>query len=106
MLHGELYRRLAAHVQAEAGDAGARARVAGLLARERLDDAAAAEVGLFVWDWPDGPATLRERLEGLAALGFADTVDFTHPVSDLAGVERRRDAWYRGPLPFATDGVV
>ncbi|MDN3520319.1 NAD-dependent DNA ligase LigB [Halomonas ramblicola] len=106
VLQGELYRRLAEHVQAEAGDAGARARVTGLMARERLDDAAAAEVGLFVWDWPDGPATLRARLEGLAALGFADTVDFTHPVSDPAGVERRRDAWYRGPLPFATDGVV
>ncbi|MCE8021740.1 NAD-dependent DNA ligase LigB [Halomonas sp. MCCC 1A11036] len=106
VLQGELYLRRDAHVQAEVGDAGARARVIGLMARDALSVAEAAEVGLFVWEWPDGPAALPARLEGLAALGFADTVAFTHPVADLASVEQWRDAWFRSPLPFATDGIV
>ncbi len=105
VLQGELYLRREAHVQAEAGDAGARARVIGLMARDALTDTEAAEVGLFVWEWPDGPAAMTARLEGLASLGF-DTVAFTHPVNDMAGVEQWRNAWFRRPLPFATDGVV
>ncbi|WP_104203222.1 NAD-dependent DNA ligase LigB [Billgrantia saliphila] len=106
VLQGELYLRRDAHVQAEVGDAGARARVIGLMARESLTAAEAAEVGLFVWEWPDGPAAMPARLEGLAALGFVDTVTFTHSVADLASIEQWRDAWFRSPLPFATDGVV
>ena len=106
VLQGELYRRLEGHVQAEAGDAGARAEVVGLLAREYLDEAEAARVGLFVWDWPDGPADMATRLQRLAALGFADTAAYTHPVTGPAEAQRRRQAWFRSPLPFATDGVV
>lgn len=106
VLQGELYLLRQAHVQAETGDGGARARVIGLMAREALSHAEAAEVGLFVWEWPDGPAVLTERLERLAALGFADAVGFTHPVTDLASVEQWRRRWFEGPLPFATDGVV
>ena len=106
VLQGELYLRRAAHVQAEAGDAGARARVIGLMARETLTAAEAAEIGLFVWEWPNGPATLAARLEGLAALGFADTATFTHAVNDLASAEQWRSTWFESPLPFATDGVV
>lgn len=106
VLQGELYLRREAHVQAEAGDAGARARVIGLMAREALTAAEAAEVGLFVWEWPDGPATMAARLEGLAALGFVDTAAFTHPVADLASIEQWRSHWFGNPLPFATDGVV
>lgn len=106
VLQGELYQLRQAHVQAEMGDGGARGRVIGLMARETLSNAEAAEVGLFVWEWPDGPAMLTERLERLVALGFADTVGFTHPVTDLASVEQWRTRWFEGPLPFATDGVV
>ncbi|MEQ5803432.1 NAD-dependent DNA ligase LigB [Halomonas sp. H10-9-1] len=106
VLQGELYRRLEGHVQAEAGDGGARAEVVGLLARGRLSDAEAARIGLFVWDWPDGPADMATRLRRLAALGFADTATYTHPVAESAEAVRRRRAWLRSPLPFATDGVV
>ncbi|MCE0733837.1 NAD-dependent DNA ligase LigB [Halomonas sp. G15] len=106
VLQGELYRRLEGHVQAEAGDGGARAEVSGLMAREALGDDAAERIGLFVWDWPDGPNDMDERLEGLAALGFVDTAAYTHPVADLAAVKRWRRTWFQGPLPFATDGVV
>ncbi|QFU00306.1 DNA ligase B [Halomonas sp. THAF5a] len=106
LLQGELYRRLKAHVQAEAGGAGARSEVAGWLAREALSANTAARIGLFVWDWPDGPAAMHERLAGLARLGFPDSAALTYPVATLEEVERFRARWYRGPLPFATDGVV
>lgn len=106
VLQGELYLRLDDHVQAEAGGAGARSRVAGLLARDGLEAAAAERVGLFVWDWPNGPATLAARLEGLAALGLTESAAMTHPVSGFEDAARWRDRWYRGALPFATDGIV
>ncbi|MFY0991257.1 NAD-dependent DNA ligase LigB [Halomonas sp. C05BenzN] len=106
VLQGELYLRLEDHVQAEQGGAGARGEVAGLLARHALGDADAARIGLFVWDWPTGPASMVERLEGLAGMGFADSATLTRPVATLDEVERWREAWYREPLPFATDGVV
>ncbi len=97
VLQGELYLRRDDHVQAEVGDGGARAEVSGLMARDRLDDAEAARIGLFVWDWPDGPNDMDERLEGLAALGFVDTLAYTHPVVDLAEARRWRRALVPGP---------
>ncbi|MEQ6917675.1 NAD-dependent DNA ligase LigB [Halomonas aquatica] len=106
VLQGELHVRLDDHVQAEAGSAGARSAVAGLMARDVLAADAAARIGLFIWDWPDGPPAMRQRLEGLARLGFTDSVELTHRVETLAEVKRWRERWYRGPLPFATDGLV
>lgn len=106
LLQGELYRRLEGHVQAEVGGGGARSEVAGWLAREALSDEAAARIGLFVWDWPDGPSAMAVRLAGLARLGFTEDVALTHRVETLDEVKRWRERWYRGPLPFATDGVV
>ncbi|PXX96238.1 NAD-dependent DNA ligase LigB [Halomonas sp. LBP4] len=106
VLQGELYLRLDAHVQAEQGSAGARSEVTGLMARDTLDDADAVRIGLFVWDWPNGPTTMGERLAGLAEMGFTGSAALTHPVDSLAEVRHWREAWYRGPMPFATDGVV
>ncbi|WP_416138335.1 NAD-dependent DNA ligase LigB [Halomonas sp. HK25] len=106
VLQGELYQHRVGHVQAAGGDAGARARVAGLMAREALSDEAAAEIGLFVWDWPDGPGEMAERLAALARLGLADTGERSLPVADIAEVARYREALFREPQPFATDGVV
>ena len=106
ILQGELHRRLAGHVQAEAGTAGARSEVAGWMARDVLDDDAAERIGLFVWDWPDGPAAMSDRLDALSRLGFAEVAALTRPVERLDEVARWRERWFRGPLPFATDGVV
>ena len=105
VLQGELYRRESGHVQRRDGSAGGRGQVAGWLAREQLSPALAARIGLFVWDWPTGPETMAERLDGLAALGF-DTGKWTHRVSAFSEVQALRQRWYRDPLPFATDGVV
>lgn len=106
VLHGELYWRVPGHVQAERGGQGARARVAGLLARQTLGAEEAAGIGLFVWDWPDGPADPAQRLTGLESLGFADSPAFSHRVADTGEARRWREHWFRSDLPFATDGVV
>lgn len=106
VVQGELYWRLEAHVQARSGSLNARATVAGLMARSSLTTQEASSIGLFVWDWPEGPDTLPERMTGLNALGFADTRDYHQPVRALADAEQWRDHWYRTPLPFASDGIV
>lgn len=106
VLQGELYWHLARHVQAVDGGANARSAVAGALARDRMDAETAAHIGLFVWDWPDGPADMPARLAGLKAMGLSDSVTYTHPVASLDEVQRWREQWYRHPMPFAADGTV
>lgn len=61
LLQGELYWRLSDHVQAKDGSLNARANVAGLMARKSLSAEQAAGIGFFVWDWPQGPASLPAR---------------------------------------------
>ena len=106
VLQGELYWRLPGHVQAERGGQGARARVAGLLARQTLTAEEAAGIGLFVWDWPDGPADPAQRLAGLGHLGFVDSAALSQPVANAGDARRWREHWFRSALPFASDGVV
>ena len=106
VLQGELYWRLPNHVQAEDGGTRARSAVAGALARTTLNAATAAQIGLFVWDWPSGPATMQARLAGLKAMGLTDSVSYTHPANSLEAVKRWRDQWYQHEMPFAADGTV
>jgi len=61
---------------------------------------------LFVWDWPQGPANLSERVAALAQLGFPITALYSQPIDSIADAQRWREHWYRAPLPFASDGVV
>lgn len=106
LLQGELYQRLEQHIQAQSGSLNARSRVAGWLARKHLSAAEAAQIGLFVWDWPQGPATLSDRLEQLAQLGFDEGVRYSHPVAGFSEARHWREHWYRSPLPFASDGII
>lgn len=106
LVQGELYWRLNEHVQARSGSVNARATIAGLMGRKTLNAEQAAGIGLFVWDWPEGPDNLPERISTLTTLGFASTEAYSHPVSNLADVQQWRDHWYRSPLPFASDGIV
>ena len=106
VLQGELVWNLPGHVQAEAGGMNARSAVAGALARSTLDAAIAAKIGLFVWDWPSGPADMQARLAGLRAMGFADSAALAQPVSGIDEVRRWREQWYRHALSFAADGTV
>ncbi|MFJ2711624.1 NAD-dependent DNA ligase LigB [Pseudomonas sp. NPDC087346] len=106
LVQGELYWRLNEHVQARSGSVNARATIAGLMGRKDLSTEQAAGIGLFVWDWPEGPDNLPERISTLTTLGFASTEAYSHPVSNLADAQQWRDHWYRSPLPFASDGIV
>ncbi|WP_247839813.1 NAD-dependent DNA ligase LigB [Pseudomonas sp. MWU12-3103b] len=106
LVQGELYWRLNQHVQASAGSVNARATVAGLMSRKTLSAEQASGIGLFVWDWPQGPANLPERISTLATLGFATTAPFSQVIANLADAQKWREHWYRSPLPFATDGIV
>ncbi|MGJ7518719.1 NAD-dependent DNA ligase LigB [Pseudomonas baetica] len=106
LVQGELYWRLPEHVQARAGSLNARAMVAGLMNRKTLSLEQAAGIGLFAWDWPEGPTSLPERAAALDDLGFPDTGRYSQPISTLSDAQRWRDYWYRSPLPFASDGIV
>lgn len=105
VLQGELYWRQPEHVQAQQGGLGARGKVAGLMARNELGDEG-AQIGLFVWELPDGPLEMPERLQRLRQLGFNDSAELTEAVTDLSEIETWRERWYRQPLPFASDGIV
>ena len=106
VLQGEIYWRLPGHVQASDGGANARSTVAGALARDTLDAATAAQIGLFVWDWPTGPADMASRLAGMQAMGLSDSVAYTHAAGSIDEVMRWREQWYRHAMPFAADGTV
>ncbi|AJY52704.1 NAD-dependent DNA ligase LigB [Halomonas sp. KO116] len=105
VLQGELYWRLTQHVQSRSPASGARGAVAGAMAQSSPETATLERIGLFVWDWPDGPSAMQERLARLSELGF-DSADYTHPLDDRRDAAYWRDSWFNGPLPFATDGVV
>ncbi|MGE7960143.1 NAD-dependent DNA ligase LigB [Pseudomonas sp. NPDC089530] len=106
LLQGELFWRQDRHIQARAGSLNARGQVAGLLARNALDARQASQIGLFVWDWPQGPSTLPERLAGLKALGFPLSSEYSQRIDTFAEARRWREHWYRTALPFASDGIV
>lgn len=105
-LQGELYWQLPNHIQHEHGSLGARSKIAGLLGRKQIQQTEAAQVGVFIWEWPDGPADLAERSEQLNELGFADSKRLTIPINHMEDVEYWRNHWHNTPLPFASDGIV
>ncbi|MBR2513275.1 MAG: NAD-dependent DNA ligase LigB [Halomonas sp.] len=105
VFQGELYWVLNDHVQSQNPASGARGAVAGAMAQQSPSPDTLSRVGLFVWDWPDGPTDMSVRLAELTALGF-DTADYTHSLNEQRDAAYWRDAWFNGALPFATDGVV
>lgn len=106
VLQGELYWRLDNHVQADAGSSNARGKVAGLMARKALSVEQGAVVGLFVWDWPAGPALLKDRLEGLRDLGFPESLAYTEAVNGYEDALYWYNHWHQAALPFASDGLI
>lgn len=105
-LQGELYLKQPQHIQQHDGGSDARSQVAGLLNRHRLNAAEGDRIGLFIWEWPDGPATMLERLQELQSLGFSDSSTYSRAVTTFNEAKHWRDHWYSSPLPFASDGVV
>lgn len=105
-LQGELYLQQPRHIQEKDGGSNARTQVAGLLNRNTLSTTDGTRIGLFVWEWPDGPATMQQRLTELQRLGFSDTLTYSQPINTFAEAQHWRNHWYRAELPFASDGLV
>ena len=105
-LQGELYLQQPEHIQARAGGNNARSQVAGLLNRQQLSATEGQTIGLFVWEWPDGPPSMPERLKALQRLGFVDSHTYSQPIQNFAEAKHWRQHWYNSALPFASDGVV
>ncbi|QHM77624.1 DNA ligase B [Mixta theicola] len=105
VLQGELFLTMTDHQQAAHGGRNARAQVAGALRRQEASPLL-AQLGIFIWAWPDGPETMVMRQIALKRLGFGLSNDWTQRVTDEEEVARWRDSWFRMPLPFVTDGVV
>lgn len=105
-LQGELYLQQSQHIQAQRGGSNARSEVAGLLNRNSLSPAQGDKIGLFIWEWPDGPASMHERLNQLQRLGFTDSKTYSQPVQNITQAKHWRQHWYNAALPFASDGIV
>src|SRR5699024_4708737 len=105
-VQGELYWHVDNFIQAKQNNSQARHQVAALLNRAQLSTAQGQQIGLFVWEWPDGPETIEQRYAQLAALGFVIDPSLTQPVSDWPQIAKWRQHWYHSPLPFASDGIV
>jgi len=105
VLQGELFLQRDGHSQKQMGGVNARAKVAGAMMRN-TPSLLLQEIGLFIWAWPDGPATMEQRLAQLSAGGFALSGRYTFPVEDSQAVAGLRIRWFSEPLPFVTDGVV
>ncbi|MEQ9889396.1 NAD-dependent DNA ligase LigB [Pectobacterium zantedeschiae] len=105
VLQGELFLKVSDHRQDIQGGVNARSIVAGEMRRHQPSPVL-SQIGFFVWEWPDGPKVMAERLDKLKEMGFAMTEDYTHAIGSFADAEKWRDHWYHSPLPFVTDGVV
>ena len=105
-LQGELYLQQPKHIQAQRGGNNARGQVAGLLNRKVLSTKDGDKIGILIWEWPDGPASMQDRLTELQHLGFADTTTYSKPVQTFTEAKHWRDYWYKAELPFASDGLV
>lgn len=105
-LQGELFLKQANTVQAKQASSQARSQVAGLLNRHSLSTAEGEKIGVFIWEWPDGPDTLQQRIDELARLGFPHSKTYSQPIHSFAEAKQWRNYWYSSALPFASDGVV
>ena len=104
-LQGELFLQMEGHQQAQSGGVNARASVAGALMRKSASPLL-AKLGIFIWAWPDGPKSMREKTELLKEMGFPLTAHYSEPVFSSSDVAHWRKFWFQMPLPFVTDGVV
>lgn len=108
VVQGELFWRLDNHVQKRDGGQNARAKVAGAMMSKTTAPQAAERVAFWAWEWPNGPASMDERLAGLAEMGFpfgAGPED-SRRISSFDDVVEVRRYWFEHPQPFASDGVV
>lgn len=104
-LQGEIFLLRDNHIQRQMGGMNARSKVAGMMMRQN-NTSSLQSLSVFIWAWPDGPATMPERLRQLSGAGFGFAQQYSQPVKSADDVERVRTSWWTTGLPFVTDGVV
>lgn len=105
VLQGEIFLQRDSHIQKQMGGMNARAKVAGALMQQG-ESRMLAQLGVFIWAWPDGPQKMPQRLALLSQAGFPLAQRYSQSVTRLEEVSAWRDRWFTTPLPFVTDGVV
>lgn len=105
-LQGELYLKQPNTIQAKHNNSQARNQVAGLLNRHNLTAAQGEKIAVFIWEWPDGPESMPQRLDELERLGFKQSKTYSQPIQTFAQAQQWRTHWYTTALPFASDGLV
>jgi DNA ligase (NAD+) len=105
VLQGELFLRREGHIQQQMGGINARSKAAGAMLRKD-STAVVADLSVFIWAWPNGPAQMSQRLAQLSEAGFPWVEAYSRPVKSAADVAELRQRWFSSALPFVTDGVV
>lgn len=105
VLQGEIYWHLSPTQTHREQSTQARSQVAGALMQQNPSQETLKQLGVFVWDWPDGPANSTVRWQQITDWGF-DGPQYTHSIEDWSDAQRWRAHYLTSALPFATDGVV
>lgn len=108
VVQGELFWRLDDHIQQRDGGQNARGKVAGAMMSKVASPQAMDRVAFWVWEWPNGPEKMLERLTGLINMGFSfgAGAEDTRRVFSFDDVISLRRYWFEHPQPFASDGIV
>ncbi len=106
VLQGEIYWKLANHVQEKYGGMNARNKIAGWLMRKISPIQIENDIDIFIWAWPEGHPKYEIQLGRLTELGFASAEKYSHKIENIAQVKQWREHYYRSQMPFATDGIV
>ena len=106
ILQGELFWKLASHIQEKQGGINARNKIAGWLMRKASPIQIEDNIGIFVWAWPEGHSKHEVQVKKLAELGFNLAEKHSHKIENIEQVKQWREHYYRSQMPFATDGIV
>ena len=106
VVQGELFWRMENHIQRRDGGQNARSKVAGAMVSRALSSEAIDRIEFWLWEWPDGPEDMADRITQLKAMGFTYGTDNTRPVASFEDANRWYQHWFNTVLPFARDGVV
>lgn len=106
VLQGELFWRVDGHIQQQQGSNNYRSKVAGALQQKKADLDKLDRIAFWIWEWPNGPLTMAERLDELKQLGFNYGVDDTKAVFSFEEAKIMRQKLFNSPLDYPTDGVI
>lgn len=106
VVQGELFWRMEKHIQQRDGGQNARSKVAGAMMSRKLSTEAVERISFWVWDWPDGPSDMLNRIAQLKDMGFIYGPDNTHPIASFEEANSWYQHWFSTELPFVRDGVV